>query len=108
MIKINLKKFGKLINEKNFALVMTSRPSARPSVRNPTMLMRPCLFCGKLHGEMRLQQKSYRTQNTKSIHMYLLDMMTNVERRERERKRKQEKRRRLSKVQRERERRIAS
>ena len=94
----------KLINEKNFALVMTSRPSARPSVRNPTMLMRPCLFCGK----MRLQQKSYRTQNTKSIHMYLLDMMTNVERRERERKRKQEKRRRLSKVQRERERRIAS
>ena len=29
----------------------------RPSVRNPTMLMSPCLFGGKLHGEMRLQQK---------------------------------------------------
>ena len=28
-----------------------------PSVRRPTMLMRPCLFGGKLHGEMRLQQK---------------------------------------------------
>ena len=42
----------------NFGLIMTSLcPSDRPSVRNPTMLMRSCLFGGKLHGERRLQQK---------------------------------------------------
>ena len=29
---------------------MTPLPSDRTSVRNPTMLMRPCLFGWKLHG----------------------------------------------------------
>ena len=53
---------------------------------NPTMLMRLCLFGGKLQGEMRLKQKWYRKQNTKSIYMYSLDMFTNVERIKKERK----------------------
>ena len=35
------------MNAKNFGLVMTSPLSIRPSVRNPTMLMRPCLFLFK-------------------------------------------------------------
>ncbi len=46
--------------------------------------------------------------NTKSIYMYLLDMLTNVERGESKRTKKTKKWKRLSKVQRERERRIAS
>ena len=48
-----------------------------------------------------------RSSAIKSIYMYSLDMLTNVERREREKK-KNEKWGRLSKVQRERERQIAS
>ena len=40
------------MNAKNFGLVMTSLLSVRPSVRNPIMLMRLCLFGGKLHGEI--------------------------------------------------------
>ena len=37
--------------------VTSLHPTVRPSVSNPTMLMRPYLFGGKLRGEMRLQQK---------------------------------------------------
>ena len=36
--------------------VISVHPCDRKSVRNPTMVIRPCLFGGKLHGEMRLQQ----------------------------------------------------
>ena len=51
------KKIGKPMNAKNFGLVMTSWRHFCPSVHNPTMPMRPCLFGVKLYGEMRLQQK---------------------------------------------------
>ena len=37
--------------------VTSLHPTVRPSVSNPTMLMRSYLFGGKLRGEMRLQQK---------------------------------------------------
>ena len=45
------------MNARNFGLDMTSFLSIRPSVRNPTMLMRPCLFGGKLHGEIVWQDE---------------------------------------------------
>ena len=86
------------MNARNFGLIMTSLLSVRtpyvhPSVRNPTMLMRLCLFGGKLHGEIVWQDafttEMLKNKNTKTIYTYLLDMLTNVERRERERKRKQ-------------------
>ena len=101
------------MNAKNFGLVMTSLLSIRPSVRNVTMLMRLCLFGGKLHGEI-VWQDAFTTEmlknkkkNIKTIYTYSLDVLTNVERRERDFKKKTKKRRRLSKVQRGRERGIA-
>ena len=42
------------MNAKNLGFVMASLSSVRESVRNPTIPMRPSLFGGKLHGEMRL------------------------------------------------------
>ena len=44
---------------------MTSFLSIRPSVRNPTMLMRPCLFGGKLHGEI-VKQDAFTTEMLKN------------------------------------------
>ena len=43
------------MNARDFGLDMTSFLSIRPSVRNPTLLMRLCLFGGKLHGEIVCQ-----------------------------------------------------
>ena len=88
------------VNARNFGLVMTSLLS----VRNPAMLMRPYLFGGKLHGEIRLRRKN------KKYNVSLYVVVGYVDKRGKKRKRegkKTEKRRRLSKVQRERERRIA-
>ena len=53
------------MNAKNFGLVMTSLLSVRLSVRNPTMLMRPCLFGGKLHGEI-VWQDAFTTKMLKN------------------------------------------
>ena len=53
------------MNARNFGLDMTSFLSIRPSVRNPTMLMRPCLFGGKLHGEI-VWQDAFTTEMLKN------------------------------------------
>ena len=82
------------MNARNFGYDVTSvGPSIRTCVRNPTILMRPCLFGGKLHGEMRLRKnnRNAKEQTSKLIFMYSFDMPTEVERREGERERKKTK-----------------
>ena len=44
--------------------VTSDRPYIRPSVRNPTMLMRSCLFGGELHRQLRLTKQK---ENLKTI-----------------------------------------
>ena len=105
------------MNAKNFGLVMTSllsvhTPYVRPSVRNSTMLMRLCLFGGKLHGEI-VWQGAFTTEMLKNkkhkdnLYVFVGYVDKRGKKRKREKK-KTKKRRRLSKVQRGRERRIAS
>ena len=45
--------------------VTSVHPTVRPSVRNPTMLMHPCLFGGKLHGEI-VWQDAFTTEMLKN------------------------------------------
>ena len=82
------------MNAKNFGLVMTSL--VRPSVRRP--YVRPYAIRNAKAPVFVLREVAWRdafttemikNTNTKPIYMYSLDMLTNVERRERERKRKQ-------------------
>ena len=92
--------------------VISVHPTVRPSVRNPTMLMRPCLFGGKLHGEI-VWQDAFTTEMLKNkkhkdnLYVFVGYVDKRGKKRKREKK-KTKKRRRLSKVQRGRERRIAS
>ena len=83
---------------------MTSLLSVRPSVRNPTMLMRPCLFGGKLHGEI-VWQDAFTTEmlKNKKLKDNLYVFVGHVDKRGKKKKRKKKKtkkRIRLSKVQR--------
>ena len=60
-LPVNAKKFW-------FGYDVTSvRPFVppHPYVRNPTMLMRLCLFGGQLHGKMRLRKTTEMLKNTK-------------------------------------------
>ena len=67
-----------------FGLVMTSLPSVRTQCHNTYALV----FVRReveWRGEFKKSNRNTKEQNTKSIFMYSLDMLTNVERRERER-----------------------
>ena len=92
--------------------VISVHPTVRPSVRSPTMLMRPCLFGGKLHGEI-VWQDALTTEMLKNkkhkdnLNVFVGSVDKRGKKRKREKK-KTNKRRRSSKVERGRERRIAS
>ena len=94
------------------SLLSVRTPYVRPSVRNPTMLMRPCLFGGKLHGEI-VWQDAFTTEILKNkkhkdnLYVFVGYVDKRGKKRKREKK-KTKKRRRSSGVERGRERRIAS
>ena len=81
------------MNTKNFGLVMTSFPSARPSVRNPTMLMRPCFVWREV--AWRDEFTTEMLKNTKyKVNLYVF-VDKRRKKRKREKKEKKKKRRRL-------------
>ena len=100
------------MNVRNFGLDMTSFLSIPPSVRNSTMLMHLCLFGGKLHGEI-VWQDAFTTEMLKNkkhkdnLYVFVAYVDKRGKKRKREKK-KTKKQRRSSKVERGRERRIAS